>query len=156
MNIGDRIKIRRTQLEKTLQEVGTTVGVTRATIQRYENGNIQNIPSDKIELLAKALKTTPAYLMGWEDDAEINKTILEKKIIDLFNKLNDEGKERIIDYTQDLIASGKYDIGQNLSRTTQAEIDQEVEAYRKELELQARTAKSSQSELTNEEKNKLA
>ena len=67
MNIGDRIRNRRKDLNKTLEDIGKKVGVTKATIQRYENGNIVNIPSDKIEMLAKALETTPAYLMGWED-----------------------------------------------------------------------------------------
>lgn len=156
MSIGDRIRLRRNQLDKTLEEVGKIVGVTRATIQRYENGNIQNIPSDKIELLAKALKTTPAYIMGWEDDETIKQNVQERKIIESFNQLNDEGKEKVIAYTQDLVDSGKYALDQNLSRATQAQIDQEVEAYRKELELQARATKSSQSEITNEEKNKLA
>ena len=108
MNIGDRIRLRRNQLDKTLEDVGKVVGVTRATIQRYENGNIQNIPSDKIELLAKALKTTPAYLMGWEDDETIKQNVQERKIIESFNKLNDKGKEKAIAYTQDLVDSGKY------------------------------------------------
>lgn len=108
MNIGDRIKLRRNQLGKTLEEVGKMVGVTRATIQRYENGNIQNIPSDKIELLAKSLKTTPAFLMGWEDDETIKQNAQERKIIESFNQLNNEGKEKAIAYTQDLVDSGKY------------------------------------------------
>lgn len=73
MNLADRIKYKRKELNKTLEEVGKQVGVTRATIQRYENGNIQNIPSDKIELLAKALNTTPGYLMGWQDDLDYSK-----------------------------------------------------------------------------------
>lgn len=110
MNIGDRIRLRRNQLDKTLEDVGKIVGVTRATIQRYENGNIQNIPSDKIELLAKALKTTPAFLMGWEDDETIKQNVQERKIIESFNKLNDKGKEKAIAYTQDLVDSGKYAI----------------------------------------------
>ena len=80
MKLADRIKYKRNQLGKTLEEVGQKVGVTKATIQRYENGNIQNIPSDKIELLASALNTTPAYLMGWEDDKD-----KEKDKIDLSN-----------------------------------------------------------------------
>lgn len=156
MNIGDRIKLRRNQLDKTLEEVGKMVGVTRATIQRYENGNIQNIPSDKIELLAKALKTTPAYLMGWEYEETIKQSAQEQKIIESFNKLNSEGKEKAITYTQDLVDSGKYTPDQDLSRAKQTQIDQEVAAYRKELELQARTLKSSQSDTTKEQKNKQA
>jgi hypothetical protein len=34
---------------------------------KYENDVITNIPSDKIELMAQALRTTPAYIMGWDD-----------------------------------------------------------------------------------------
>ncbi|EEI83687.1 hypothetical protein [Anaerococcus tetradius] len=90
-------------------------------------------------------------------DSNLNQSLTnnQEKIISLFNQLNNEGQEKAISYTQDLVDIGKYSIDQNLSRSTQAEIDQEVEAYRKELELQARTAKSSQSEATGE-KNKLA
>lgn len=67
MAIKDRIKNLRQEKQMTLEEVSKVVGVSRQTIQKYENGIISNIPSDKIELLARALDTTPAYLMGWED-----------------------------------------------------------------------------------------
>lgn len=75
MSIGTRMKERRLQLNKTLEEVGTVVGVSKATIQRYEKGAITNIPSDKIEKIAKALSTTPAFLMGWEEKNTHNKGI---------------------------------------------------------------------------------
>lgn len=70
MALKDNIKKKRAQLEMTLEDVARIVGVSRQTIQKYENGIIPNIPSDKIEKLAEALKTTPAYLMGWENNFE--------------------------------------------------------------------------------------
>lgn len=70
MKIGDRIRNLRNDLEITLSELGKEIGVSKQTIQRYETGEITNIPSDKIELIAKALKTSPAYLMGWEEKNE--------------------------------------------------------------------------------------
>lgn len=112
MNLGDRIKKRRSQLNMTLDDVGKLVGVTRATIQRYENGNIINIPSDKIELIAKALRTTPSYLMGWEEDKKQTNKFLtneEKEILEPYNKLNTEGKNKSVEYTWDLVASNKYE-----------------------------------------------
>ncbi|WP_058989895.1 XRE family transcriptional regulator [Anaerococcus rubeinfantis] len=112
MNIGDRIKKRRSQLNMTLDDVGKLVGVTRATIQRYENGNIINIPSDKIELIAKALRTTPSYLMGWEEDKKQTNKLLtneEKEILEPYNQLNTEGKNKSVEYTWDLVASNKYE-----------------------------------------------
>ena len=66
MNIGARMKVKRSELEMTQEEVSLIVGVSKQTIQRYESGEISNIPSDKIEKIAMALKTSPAYLMGWE------------------------------------------------------------------------------------------
>lgn len=57
-------KKRRQEVHMTLEEVAKIVGVSRQTIQRYESGIIASIPSDKIEKLAIALRTTPAYLMS--------------------------------------------------------------------------------------------
>lgn len=65
--IQERLRTRRLELGLTLEEVGEAVGVTKATIQRYESGEIKNLKSTTIEKLAAILKTTPEYLMGWED-----------------------------------------------------------------------------------------
>lgn len=67
MSIGGNIKKRRNKLGMTLEDVAKVIGVSRQTLSRYETGVIGNIPSDKIEALASVLRTTPAYLMGWED-----------------------------------------------------------------------------------------
>lgn len=68
--IGDNIKKKRKEHDLTLEEVANKIGISRQTLSRYETGIIGNIPSDKIEALAKALNTTPAYLMGWEDSGQ--------------------------------------------------------------------------------------
>lgn len=68
MNIGQRIKEKREQRRMTLDELSKLVGVTRQTLSRYETGVINNIPSDMIENIASALRTTPAQLMGWDDE----------------------------------------------------------------------------------------
>lgn len=83
MTLGSRIKALRQDLEMTLEDVALKVGVTRATIQKYENGIIGNIPSDKIELLAKALNTTPAYLMGWEQGTNVDTSTLPSNVTPL-------------------------------------------------------------------------
>jgi len=70
MKIQDKIKQRRTQLNLTLEEVANVVGVTKATVQRWESGLIANMKRDKIVLLAKALKTSPAYILGLNKSAE--------------------------------------------------------------------------------------
>lgn len=77
MAIRDNIKKRRLQLNMTLEDVAKLTGVTRQTIQKYESGVIQSIPSERIKLLAKALKTSPSYLMGWDETAERDDDLLE-------------------------------------------------------------------------------
>jgi repressor LexA len=68
LTIGDRLKLKRKKMAFTLEEISQKVGISRQTLSRYETGVIANIPSDNIEKIAKALNTTPAYLMGWEDN----------------------------------------------------------------------------------------
>ena len=66
--IGDRVKYKRIKLNMTQEDVANIVKVSKQTIQKYENNIITNIPSDRIELLAKALNCSPGYLMGWEEE----------------------------------------------------------------------------------------
>ena len=70
MRIGERIKQRRLELGYTADRLAKMLNKNRATIYRYENGDIENMPIDVLEPLAKALNTTPAYLMGWKDSEQ--------------------------------------------------------------------------------------
>lgn len=67
MTIGDRIKKLREESKMTQEELAKYINSTKQTIYKYENNIITNIPSDKIESIAKALKVSPSYLMGWEE-----------------------------------------------------------------------------------------
>lgn len=68
MEKGERIRSRREALGMTQTELADALSTTKQNIYKYENGIISNIPSDKIEAMAEILKTTPAYLMGWEEE----------------------------------------------------------------------------------------
>lgn len=87
MGLKENIKQKRLENNMTLEELSVKVGVSRQTIQRYESGTISNIPSDKIELMANALETTPSYLMGWEFD----KLRIESFGVTLENLLKSKG-----------------------------------------------------------------
>lgn len=67
MGIGERIRNLRIERNITQTELASKIHATKQTVYKYEQGIVTNIPYDKIELLARALDTTPAYLMGWED-----------------------------------------------------------------------------------------
>ena len=66
MTTGDLIKARRKEIAMSAERLAEKVGVSPATIYRYEKGDIEKVPVDVIKDIVKALNTTPAYLMGWE------------------------------------------------------------------------------------------
>ena len=84
MNIGNRIKQRRIDLDISAEELAAMIGKSRATIYRYENGDIENLPTTILEPLAEALETTPAYLMGW-DDAPFDYDNYDLELPEVFN-----------------------------------------------------------------------
>ena len=67
MTISNKIKRLRKEAKISQVDLAEKLGTTKQTIYKYENGLITNIPSDKIEIMARLFDTSPAYLMGWED-----------------------------------------------------------------------------------------
>ena len=72
MSVGSRIKNRRKSLGLSAEDVASCIGVSPATIYRYESGGIESMRTDKLVPIANALDTTPSYLMGWTDDPNEN------------------------------------------------------------------------------------
>lgn len=68
MTAGQRMKEKRKELGLSAEFIADKLGVSPATIYRYEKGDIEKIPGNILEQISKILKTTPAYLMGWEPD----------------------------------------------------------------------------------------
>ncbi|AIF51214.1 helix-turn-helix domain-containing protein [Pelosinus sp. UFO1] len=67
------LKERRLQLGLTMLEVAKRVGVSEATISRWESGDIDNMKRDKIALLAKALEISPLLIVGIDEDDNTKK-----------------------------------------------------------------------------------
>lgn len=61
------MKDRRKSIGLSAERVAEILGVSPATIYRYENGDIEKVPGERLGPIANALQTTPAYLMGWEN-----------------------------------------------------------------------------------------
>ncbi len=84
MTVGERIKQLRKQQNMSADDLAIKIGKDRSTIYRYESREIEDMPTSVLEPLAKALNSTPSYLMGWENDFEVIDTPLtshEKKVI---------------------------------------------------------------------------
>ena len=84
MNIGKNLKQLRELKELTLEEVGNYIGVKKATVQRYESGEIDIKRTIAIKL-AEILGVTPAEIMGWGEEKP-TLTSLEQKIIEKYRK----------------------------------------------------------------------
>ena len=65
--ISKKIKALRLKYNISMDDLAQKIGKNRATIYRYENGDIEDLPMSILKPLADALHTTPAYLMGWEE-----------------------------------------------------------------------------------------
>ena len=60
------MKLKRKELGMNAEQVAQLLGVSPATVYRYEKGDIEKVPGDILEPLSKILQTTPAWLMGWD------------------------------------------------------------------------------------------
>lgn len=70
MEIGDRIKSRREELGMSQDELAKKVGYkSRSSINKIEADG-RGLPQRKIIAFEKALETTPADLMGWEQNED--------------------------------------------------------------------------------------
>lgn len=88
MTIGQRIRNRRIELGISVDELAEKLGKNRATIYRYENDEIKDLPTPVLIPLASALRTTPADLMGYGDNLSL--TDKEHELILAFRKASTE------------------------------------------------------------------
>lgn len=102
----DIIKKRRLELELTLKDIAKALGVSEATVSRYESGEIQNMGIDKIESLSSVLRCSPGYLMGWNSETTAAISNIDKTILDKYHQLNDKGKQRLLERADELIELG--------------------------------------------------
>ncbi|HBF7091296.1 TPA: helix-turn-helix transcriptional regulator [Clostridioides difficile] len=104
-SLGDRIANLRKELDINQKELATKVGITEASLSRYEN-NLREPKSEIIVRLAKALKTSTDYLLGVNENTKISKEdklIIEnlsvsektKKLLEKIYSLEKEDREAI-------------------------------------------------------------
>lgn len=91
-NTAYLMKARRAKLRMSQQDLADALGVNRSTVSRYESGQIDKMPVDFLIPLARALQTTPEYLMGWDEADEIS---FEEALISAYNKADEKTKKAI-------------------------------------------------------------
>ena len=102
--IGKNIRLIREKRGMSQEELAIKIGYkSRTSINKIEMG-VNDIPQNKIQLLADALYTTPAVLMGWvEEEVSADNRVLanlflqlqnDKELLDMVVSLSELSKER--------------------------------------------------------------
>lgn len=103
-SLSDTLKRRRRDLGLTLAQIADQMGVTEATVQRWESGNIKSLRHGKIAKLAEVLHVSPAEIMGWDDEGKIEKPASisadgwEAEAIQLLRSLSEDELARELAY----------------------------------------------------------
>lgn len=84
--------------------------LAKSTISKWENGKAE--PSlSYARILTKYFNVTLDFLLGLEDENTYKfktQTKDEKELLSNYNKLNTKGKDKLIDYSNDLVENPKY------------------------------------------------
>lgn len=120
--IGERIRVRRKELKMTQDELARLLGYkSRTSVNKIEK-NVLKLQVDKVTQIARALQTTPDYILGREEKPKeeqptcnrirIKKrdgTVIEfdsTKLIEAINKalgnLNEPAQNKVLNYIEDL------------------------------------------------------
>lgn len=111
MTTAERIRMRRKQIGMSADVLAEKIGVSRSTVFRYENGDIEKVPANNLVPIAKALNTTLEFLIGWEDDPDAktptpaNGDGCEHEAMQYFDRLSDARKAEALNFLRYLAMS---------------------------------------------------
>lgn len=115
MDIGQIIKQRREELGMSQEELARKAGYkSRSSINKIEVDG-RGLPQSKITAIAKALRTTPASLMGWEETESfaldhVNSCFGEsaREMLSNFQKLNENGQKEALKRVSEMVHIPQY------------------------------------------------
>lgn len=119
------IRLKQIMKEKQLRQVDLlemlkpycekyNVKINKSDISQYLSGKVKP-GQEKLSMLGMALGVTESWLMGYDTAREkevpidtIKLSKKEKDLLDNYNKLNDIGKNKLYEYSNDLVDNPKY------------------------------------------------
>lgn len=112
MHTGEVIKHIRKQKNLTQQELADILGVQKSSVQKYENGSVQNLKLETLQKLCKEFRTAPyafVFPQVWEEiKFGAEDTDLDHQVMMVYINLTDKAKEKVLDYMMDLGEIEKY------------------------------------------------
>lgn len=107
MEIYERIKARRKEMGLSAEDIAKALGVSRATIYRYESADIEKLPTSILKPLSDVLKCSIPYLMGWEDAEKTADNLYSvtispeiQQLVSIVSDMNPEQINKIIEYAE--------------------------------------------------------
>lgn len=93
------LRQRRKELGLTMKQVADAVGVSEATISRYESGNIKNMRRDRIDKYAKILRVDLLDMIDFEEQVEeLNKALEQDHVMEYLKARFDTDEEAKLAY----------------------------------------------------------
>lgn len=108
--VGKVIKESRLAAGFTQVEVAKAMGRPQSTISAWEMGRAQPDANTLFELF-HFLGRSVNEAFGFEEKKSPSTDEAapgEKQLVNLFRELNEEGRNKLVDYADDLVSSGKY------------------------------------------------
>lgn len=123
LSTGTKIRELRRINNLTQEQLGDILGVKKVTIQKYENGSIKNLKQSTITKLAETFNVSPSTFINEtvDFDTRFGERVFEiqeevyaierfqksygndaVEVIRIYTELNDTGKERVLQYLNDM------------------------------------------------------
>lgn len=99
-NLSSRLKKAFEESDISYGELSKITNIPKSALQRYVTGE-NKIPLDRLEKIASALGVTPAYLMGWEEEAETPSK--KKDLIKAVENMSEREIDLMISIAQSII-----------------------------------------------------
>ncbi len=110
MEVNDFIRKRRIELGLMMQDVADAVGVSEATVSRWESGHIDNMRRDKIYALSQVLQVSPLVILGmrdYEEDEDKKEEDRIKRFTDAVSNMTESEQEELENYMKFIISKRK-------------------------------------------------
>ncbi len=111
MTLGDNLRTLRIAAGYTQEVLAKKLNLSKANVSKYESGAIEPNISTMVSI-SILFSVSVDFLLGLTDIAKpITPSPLspsENQLIDNYRNLNEEGQEKLLDHSIDLVSSGRY------------------------------------------------
>ena len=104
---GGRLSQIRREANMTQTEVARRLGTVQSTYSGYELGT-RKVTLELLLQLSDIFGVSPTYLAAGIDDPTFKVSAQKEALNRNYESLNAEGRKKLVDYSDDLVSSGRY------------------------------------------------